>query len=48
MYTFLDKSDRKLCLRPEFTSSVLRAFLNNKQTIQDTKGYYYVFIYFNM
>ena len=48
MYTFLDKSDRKLCLRPEFTSSVLRAFLNNKQTTQDTKGCYYVLLYFNM
>ena len=44
MYTFLDKSDRKLCLRPEFTSSVLRAFLNNKAYINTTKSLYYVII----
>ena len=44
MYIFRDKSDRKLCLRPEFTSSVLRAFLNNKSYSHTTKSLYYVAI----
>ena len=42
MYTFLDKSDRRLCLRPEFTSSVLRAVLNDKKMAARTSSVYYV------
>lgn len=30
MYTFLDKSERSMSLRPEGTAPVIRAFLNNK------------------
>lgn len=30
MYTFLDKSDRSLTLRPEGTASVMRAFIENQ------------------
>lgn len=30
MYTFLDKGDRLLALRPEFTASIVRSFVNNK------------------
>ena len=40
LYTFYDKSDRNLCLRPEFTSSIMRSLLNEKCTNQ-TKGLYY-------
>ena len=40
MYSFVDKSDRKLCLRPEFTSSVLRAILNSSSS-DAVKGVYY-------
>ena len=39
---FSDKSDRKLCLRPEFTSSVLRAVLNDKRIASATASVYYV------
>ena len=42
MYTFLDKSDRRLCLRPEFTSSILRAVLNDKKMAAHTSSVYYV------
>lgn len=42
MYTFLDKSERRLCLRPEFTSSVLRAILNDKQMAAHTTSVFYV------
>ena len=42
MYSFRDKSDRKLCLRPEFTSSVLRAYLNDKSLSRQRKSFYYV------
>lgn len=41
MYTFSDKSGRELCLRPEFTSSVMRAVLNERIP-NKTSGYYYV------
>ena len=41
LYTFYDKSDRNLCLRPEFTSSIMRSLLNEECTNQ-TKGLYYV------
>lgn len=30
MYTFLDKGDRLLALRPEFTAGIVRSFVNNK------------------
>src|SRR5262245_5690321 len=35
MYTFLDKGDRSLTLRPEGTASVMRAFIDNRL---DQKG----------
>ena len=31
MYTFKDKSDRNICLRPEFTASVIRAVIQAKK-----------------
>lgn len=43
MYTFKDRSDRSLTLRPEGTASVVRAFIDNKlygQAKQPTKLYY--------
>lgn len=43
MYTFKDRSDRSLTLRPEGTAPVVRAFINNKlygQPQQPTKLYY--------
>lgn len=30
MYTFLDKGDRSITLRPEFTAGIIRSFVNNK------------------
>lgn len=30
MYTFLDKGDREITLRPEFTAGIIRSFVNNK------------------
>ena len=43
MYTFLDKSGRKLCLRPEFTSSIVRAVLNNHASDSVNRVYYVPF-----
>lgn len=42
MYTFLDKSERSMTLRPEGTAAVVRAFLTNKieQTAPIHKFYY--------
>ena len=42
MYTFLDKGERSITLKPEGTSSVVRAFLENKiyTEAQPTKVYY--------
>lgn len=42
MYTFLDKGDRSITLRPEGTASTVRAFLDNKiyTQVQPTKLYY--------
>ncbi|HEU5140966.1 MAG TPA: histidine--tRNA ligase [Bacillales bacterium] len=43
MYTFKDRSDRSLTLRPEGTASVVRAYIDNKiygQPGQPTKLYY--------
>jgi histidyl-tRNA synthetase len=42
MYTFLDKSERSMSLRPEGTAAVMRAFLSNKieQTAPVHKFYY--------
>lgn len=43
MYTFKDRSDRSLTLRPEGTAPVVRAFIDNKlygQPQQPTKLYY--------
>lgn len=42
MYTFLDKGERSITLKPEGTSSVVRAFLENKiyTDAQPTKVYY--------
>ncbi len=43
MYTFADKSQRKITLRPEGTASVVRAFLENKiyGQAQPTKYFYF-------
>lgn len=42
MYTFLDKGDRSVTLRPEGTASTVRAFLEQKiyTQVQPTKFYY--------
>src|SRR6056297_1439087 len=42
MYTFKDKGDRSITLRPEGTASVIRSFLENKiyGQAQPTKYYY--------
>lgn len=43
MYTFLDKSDRSLTLRPEGTAGTVRSYIENKlfaETIQPQKLYY--------
>ena len=43
MYTFKDKSDRSLTLRPEGTAGTVRSYIENKlfaQTIQPQKLYY--------
>ena len=44
MYTFLDKGDRSLTLRPEGTASVVRAYLENSlyANPQPTKLYYII------
>jgi histidyl-tRNA synthetase len=41
MYTFLDKGDRSITLRPETTASVVRAYLSNAHDLPlPFKGYY--------
>ena len=41
MYTFLDKGDRSMTLRPETTASVVRAYLTNSHDLPlPFKGYY--------
>lgn len=45
MYSFLDKSGRKLCLRPEFTSSVVRAVLNSHAADSVNRVYYVCFLF---
>jgi len=42
MYTFKDKADRDLCLRPELTASVVRAYINNLKTEPKPLKLYYV------
>jgi histidyl-tRNA synthetase len=34
MYTFLDKGDRSMTLRPEFTAGVMRAYIENGMRVQ--------------
>ncbi len=41
MYDFLDKSDRSMTLRPEFTAGVVRMFLENKLYSKETNKFYY-------
>lgn len=41
MYTFLDKGDRSLTLRPEGTAPAMRAFVENKLYTQDGLHKYY-------
>lgn len=43
MYTFLDKGDRSITLRPEGTAAVVRSFLENKLYVNNplTKLYYF-------
>ena len=43
MYTFLDKGDRSMTLRPEGTAGVVRAYVENKlYGIPDLTKLYYV------
>lgn len=44
MYTFLDKADRSISLRPEFTAGIIRMLVNNKTyaTEELPLKYYYV------
>ena len=41
MYDFLDKSDRSMTLRPEFTAGVVRMLLENKLYAKETNKFYY-------
>lgn len=42
MYTFLDKGNRSITLRPEGTASIIRAFLENKlYALPGVKKYFY-------
>lgn len=41
MYDFLDKSDRSMTLRPEFTAGVVRMLLENKLYSKETNKFYY-------
>ncbi|MGL5231923.1 MAG: ATP phosphoribosyltransferase regulatory subunit, partial [Fusobacteriaceae bacterium] len=43
MYTFIDKGDRSLTLRPEGTASVVRCYLENKiYAKEDVSRFYYM------
>ncbi|MDE2481368.1 MAG: histidine--tRNA ligase [bacterium] len=42
MYTFLDKGERSITLRPEFTAPVMRAALEHKLLAQGPQRWYYV------
>jgi len=43
MYTFLDKADRSLSLRPEGTAAVMRSFIENRlETINTFHKYFYI------
>ena len=41
MYDFIDKSDRNMTLRPEFTAGVVRMFLENKLYSKEVNKFYY-------
>jgi len=41
MYTFKDKSERTLSLRPEGTAGLIRAFVENKLYSQDNQKFFY-------
>lgn len=43
MYQFIDKGDNDVCMRPEGTAGIVRAFISNKLDRQDTinRFYYY-------
>ncbi len=46
MYTFMDRSDRSLTLRPEGTAPVMRAYLHEQQRLATPfKGYYLTRMY---
>jgi histidyl-tRNA synthetase len=42
MYTFLDKADRSLSLRPELTAPIVRAFVENGMHHKHTDRFYYM------
>jgi histidyl-tRNA synthetase len=42
MYTFLDKGDRSMTLRPEWTAPVVRALLEKKRFGQDAQRLFYI------
>lgn len=40
-YDFVDKGDRKMTLRPEFTAGVVRSYIENKMYTDEVKKLYY-------
>ena len=40
-YDFIDKGDRKMTLRPEFTAGVVRSYIENKMYTDEVKKLYY-------
>jgi len=40
-YDFVDKGDRKMTLRPEFTAGVIRSYIENKLYISQVRKFYY-------
>ena len=40
-YDFVDKGDRKITLRPEFTAGVVRSYIENKLYVDGVKKFYY-------
>ncbi len=43
MYQFVDKGDNDVCMRPEGTAGIVRAFISNKLDRQDTVNRFYYY-----
>ncbi|MEJ2437289.1 MAG: ATP phosphoribosyltransferase regulatory subunit, partial [Sulfurovaceae bacterium] len=43
MYQFIDKGDNDVCMRPEGTAGIVRAFISNKLDRQDTVNRFYYY-----